>query len=123
MRLRFQKGDFLAVALVLLLAVAVGLLFLPQAGSEAAAVEIYMDGQLVKIIPLSEQVQFTVEGEYTNVIEVSGGKVAIIESSCPGMDCVHSGAISTTGRSLVCLPNGLEVRVVGTSGGVDFVVG
>ena len=122
MRLQFQKGDILAVALVIVLALAVGLLFLPRS-VEGAVVEIYHDGILVKTIPLSSQEAFMVAGDYTNVIGVSDGQVRITASDCPGMDCVHSGAISAAGRSLVCLPNGVEVRIVGLSGDVDFVVG
>ncbi len=123
MSLQFQKGDYAAIGLVLLLAVAVLLLFLPGQSAEAAVVEIYQDGKLVKTIPLSAEESCTVTGDYTNVITVSSGRVSITRSDCPGMDCVHSGSIASTGRSLVCLPNKVEVRVVGTSGDVDFVVG
>ena len=122
MRLKFQKGDGVAIVLVLLLALMVGLLFLPKS-AEGASVEIYHNGVLVKTISLAAREEFTLAGDYTNVIGVADGKVSILHSDCPGMDCVHSGAISAPGRSLVCLPNGLEVRIVGKSGDVDFVVG
>ncbi len=123
MRLQFQKGDFLAIGLVVLLAVSVALAFLPGGAAAPAAVEIYHNGQLVKTLSLSSEETFVLESTYTNVIAVSGGKASITQSDCPGMDCVHSGAISASGRSLVCLPNGVEVRIVGKSDGVDFVVG
>ena len=122
MRLKFQKGDIFAMVLVLALALAVGLLFLPKS-AEGASVEVYHNGELVKRIPLSAQEEFTLTADYINTIRVWEGQVSIIYSDCPGMDCVHSGAISSPGRSLVCLPNGVEVRIVGNSGDVDFVVG
>lgn len=122
MRLQFQKGDIFALGLVVVLALAVGLLFLPKS-TEGASVEIYHNGVLVKTIPLAAQEEFTLVGDYTNVIAVADGTVGIIHSDCPGRDCVYSGAISSPGRSLVCLPNGLEVRIVGKNGDVDFVVG
>ena len=122
MRLQFQKGDCLAIAAVALLAIVVALLFLPRS-AEGAAVEVYHDGVLVKTIPLSAQEEFTLVGDYTNVIRIADDRVAITHSDCPGMDCVHSGAVSSPGRSLVCLPNGVEVRIVGKTGDVDFVVG
>ena len=62
-------------------------------------------------------------GEYKNVITVSEGAISITASDCPGEDCVHSGAIRTSGRSIVCLPNEVEVRVVNAASDVDFVVG
>ena len=52
------------------------------------------------------------------------GAVAVTASDCPGNDCVHSGWISAAGRSIVCLPNRLEVRITGGAGdGVDAVTG
>ena len=123
MGLRFQKGDILAIAAVLLLAAAVFALFLPSRSTDAAVVEIYRNGQRLHAFPLNVDRQFTVEGDYTNVVTISGGKVAITESSCPGGDCVGCGWASSAGRSIVCLPNGVEIRIVGADSEVDFVVG
>ena len=123
MRLQFKKGDLVAIGLVVLLALVVGLCYLPKASEEAAAVEIYHNGKLVKTLSLSAQEEYVLTGEYTNVITVADGKASITSSDCPGQDCVHSGAISSSGRSLVCLPNGVEVRIVAKSDDVDFVVG
>lgn len=121
--LRFQKGDVLAVAGVLLLALLVFLLFLPKGNSPAAFAEIYQNGKLIKTVSLTEEQEFTVTGEYSNVIAVRDGKIAVINSDCPGEDCVDCGWVHTTGRSVVCLPNGLEIRVVARNSDVDFVVG
>lgn len=123
MRLRFQKGDLLAVAVTLLLAVAVFVLFLPRENSQATVAEIYLDGALIRQVSLSEDGEFTVTGDYENTVTVRDGKIAVTRSDCPGGDCVHSGWIGSRGRSLVCLPNRLEIRVVSASGDVDFAVG
>lgn len=123
MRLRFQKGDLLAVAVTLLLAAAVFVLFLPRENSQAAVAEIYLDGALIRQVSLSEDGEFTVTGDYENTVTVRDGKIAVTRSDCPGGDCVHSGWIGSRGRSLVCLPNRLEIRVVSASGDVDFAVG
>ena len=123
MRLRFQKGDFVAIVAVLALAAAVFALFLPSRNSSAAVVEIYRNGERLHSFPLNVDRQFTVTGDYTNVVTISGGKVAITESSCPGGDCVSCGWASSAGRSIVCLPNGVEIRIVGADSEVDFVVG
>lgn len=123
MGLKFQKGDWVAIAMVAVLAVFVAVLLLPRASQPAAKVEIYHQGQLVKTLSLDRDDSFTFVGKYTNVITVQDGKVSVSHSDCPGEDCVHSGKISAAGRSLVCLPNGVEVRIVGKADDVDFVVG
>lgn len=117
MQLRFQKWDMAVILGILALAAAVFLCFLPR--EQAAYAEIWQNGSLVRRVSLSDAQEFTVTGLYTNTVTVQNGKVAITASDCPGGDCVHSGW--TDSRSLVCLPNGVEVRVVG-SGGVDIAV-
>ena len=123
MRLQFQKGDWLAIAAVLMLAVLVAVAYLPKDTQSSGQVQIYQEGVLVHTMPLNGTDSYTVVGEYTNVIRVDHGTVSIVQSDCPGKDCVHSGEISASGRSLVCLPNSVEVRIVAVSSDVDFVVG
>lgn len=123
MRLRFQKGDLLAVAVTLALAAAVFFLFLPRETAEAAMAEIYLDGALIRQLPLDTPTEFEVAGDYHNTVTVRDGQIRITASDCPGEDCVHSGPISAAGRSIVCLPNRLEIRVVSGDNDVDFAVG
>lgn len=123
MHLRFQKWDIAVIAAVALLAVLIFALFLPKDTAAGAYAEIYRDGELIKTVSLSRNQTFTVEGKYSNTVTVRDGKIAVTESGCPGADCVHCGWISGTGRSIVCLPNGLEIRVVAGDSDVDFVVG
>ena len=106
---------------VVLAAVLVFAAFLPQ--TQGARAQVYLEGVLVDTLPLDGELTRQYAGRYTNTVRVSGGKVAVTASDCPGEDCVHSGGISAAGRSIVCLPNGLEIRVVGNDGDVDFVVG
>lgn len=121
--LRFRKGDWLAIALVVILAAAVMLCFLPGANDSAAYAQVYLDGQLIKTVSLQEDQTFLVEDQYANEITVADGRICFTDSNCPGLDCVHSGSIHRTGRSLVCLPNGVEIRVISGESDVDFVVG
>lgn len=120
--LRFRRGDLLAVAFVLLLAAAVAIGYLPKSGQTAECAEVYRDGELIRIMSLEEDQRFTIEAAYTNVIEVRDGKIGVAESDCPGADCVHSGFIGKPNRSIVCLPNAVELRIVADEADVDFVV-
>ena len=123
LRLTFRKGDLLAIALVAVLAAGLLAAFFPRSPSDSqGVVQVYQDGQLIRELSLSQDEIFQISGDYSNTVEISGGKVAIVETNCPGGDCAHSGWISTPGRSIVCLPNRVEIRVTGAAD-VDFVVG
>ena len=124
LKLSFKKGDWLAIVFVLILALSVAVFFLPKKNtSESQIVQIYQNNQLISEYPLDVTTDLLIEGEYCNTVQIREGKVAIIESDCPGADCVHSGWISTSGRSIVCLPNKVEIRIMGVLDEVDFVVG
>jgi hypothetical protein len=122
---KFKFGDFIAICLVFSLALIVFVGYLSLNKSvENAKVQIYHNNELLQEYPLNstDEIIYTVEGTYTNRIIIRDGEVYIEYANCPGTDCVHSGSISKPGRSLVCLPNKVEVRITGTSD-TDFVVG
>ncbi len=120
--LSFRKGDFWAIALVVLIGVITLLCFFPQnEPSENNTVQIFQDGQLLKELSLQEDQVVFVEGKYHNTITIQNGRVAVTESNCPGRDCVHSGWSDDASKVIVCLPNRVEIRIVG-SAEVDLVV-
>ena len=122
MKLTFCKADLLAIALVAVIAVLVSVVFWTSVSSEeGSTLVVYQEGEMIRELPLEEDTEFVVEGLYKNKVVVKDGKAFIEESDCPGTDCVHSGAIREAGRSIVCLPNRVELRIEGASE-VDFVV-
>ena len=122
MKLTFCKADFLAIAIVAVIAILVSVVFWTSIGEkEGSMVSVYQDGTLVREIPLDSDTEFVIEGAYENVVTIKDRKAAITKSDCPGTDCVHSGWIHEAGRSIVCLPNRVEIRIEGASE-VDFVV-
>ena len=123
-RLAFCKGDVVVISFVIVLAVLIGVLFLIWTGSDKGnTVVVYREGKKIQELPLDDDGEILIENNYTNKLEVKDGKAAIVESDCPGMDCVHSGWIKDKGRSLVCLPNRVEIRIEGEAESeVDFIV-
>ena len=122
MKLTFCKADIFAIAIVAVIAVLVSSIFWTSVGSdEGSVVSVYQAGSLIREIPLETDTEFVIVGDYENVITIKDGKAAITKSNCPGTDCVHSGWIHEAGRSIVCLPNRVELRIEGASE-VDFVV-
>ena len=122
MKLQFCKSDFFAIGMVAVAAILVSVIFWTSVGAEEGSMlSVYQEGALIKEFSLDSDVEFVIEGDYKNVVSIQNGKAAITESDCPGTDCVHSGWIHEAGRSIVCLPNRVELRIEGASE-VDFVV-
>lgn len=121
-RITFRRGDWLAVALVVLMIVGSAILFFPRSSAAASSVSVYLDGELIEQFPIDINREFDIAADYVNTLCIQDGKASIIQSDCPGTDCIHSGWISSPGRSIVCLPNRVEIRIIGSESDVDFVV-
>lgn len=124
-RLHFRKGDFLAVASVLFLALGLSLwLGIRALAADEVILQVYQNGELLRECSLAQDDSFLVEGEYSNRVRIQNGEVRVIASDCPGEDCVHSGGIRGAGRAIVCLPNRMELRLVGTAAAdIDITAG
>lgn len=48
-------------------------------------------------------------------VHISDGKVWVTEANCDDKTCEHTGKISRAGQSIVCLPNGIVVSIIGKS--------
>ena len=112
--LKFRRRDLIAIAFVLLAAAGIFVLFFIGGGDTA---RVYLNGVLKYELPLDTDAAVTVTGDYTNIIEVKDGAVAVTHADCPGGDCVNTGYIKK--GVIICAPNGLEVRI--GDGEVDAV--
>lgn len=122
--LRLKPGDFVIVALVLVLAAAVTIPFL-AGGSEALYAEIYQDEALVKRVLLTEGLHetVTIDGSVQNIIEIDDRTVRFSESTCPDKVCIRTGTLTRAGQTAVCLPNRVIVRLRGGEPEVDAIAG
>ena len=65
-------------------------------------------------------------GDYALTVEYAAGSARVLASGCPTQDCVHTGAVTRGGQSIVCLPARFILRLEGGAaedGGVDAVLG
>ena len=115
---RFRRGDLLAAAAVLLAALLAALALPGLTARQTDFAQIYQDGQLVRQVPLDVDQTFRIRGDYTNTVTVRDGQIAVTHSDCPTNDCVRQGW-RQDGGSIICLPNGVEIRL---SGGTDLVI-
>ena len=138
--LRPKPLDALVAAVVIALAVVTALLFPPPktGGGDQLTLVITVGGQEQSRTPMTQlpdgPVRIEGRGGYTLTLSPSysdlpfspewSGRVS--ESDCPGQDCVHSGAVSRAGQSIVCLPARIVVQLEGGAAaddGVDLVIG
>lgn len=120
---RFRKGDLLAVGFVLAAAILLTVFFwLHYSKTKATVAQIYLNGELVHEMPLDADAEYTVSGAYHNTVAVKNGKISVTFTDCPGGDCHKIGWIDSAGRSIVCLPNRMEIVIAGEAP-VDAVVG
>ncbi|MBQ7087781.1 MAG: NusG domain II-containing protein [Clostridia bacterium] len=118
-----KKADILILIAALVMAVGI-IMYFAQTEADGKTAIILKDGKEIMRIDLSlgGEKEYTVDGDYINHILVKDGSISVTESTCPGGVCVNSGSISEAGRSIVCLPNRVEIRITGSSD-VDVVVG
>ncbi len=129
-KLRPTVGDVLVGGAVLLLAVLCGL-WLRGGGEDGRTLSavVSIDGaEADRFLLVKEEERIYKSRGYTLHIRVeksgTGFSVAVTDSDCPGKDCVHTGAISRVGQSVVCLPARLSIQLTGTQdGSVDAVIG
>ena len=116
-----NKRDWLLCAAVALCALLLGGWLWFSAPADGGVAVVTRDGAVLARLPLDRDGSYTVEGAYQNVIRVADGAVYIESATCPGEDCVHQGAVSRPGGSLICLPNRVTVTIEG--GDADVIVG
>ncbi len=78
--------------------------------------KIYLNSKLVRTVSLNKDCEFKIKSEKDgekgyNIIRVKNGKISVIESDCKNQICVRHGAIDNDLLPIVCVPNGLVIRV------------
>lgn len=125
-RAQLAWGDLAVVLAVLVLAAASAAVALPDRAGEELTAVVTLDGEKVFSRPLAElaePAELPVEGPFPLTLELSAEGVRVVESSCPGEDCRHTGTISAAGEQIVCLPGRLVAAIEGASPSYDAVLG
>lgn len=121
--------DILVVLAVVALAAASALTVWPVRDSGSLTAVVTADGEeLDRFAPADLAAgprTYTYNG-YTLTVTAEDGGLRVSEADCPTQDCVHTGAISRSGQSIVCLPARIIIQLTGGQadpGGVDVVIG
>ncbi len=93
--------------------------------TQGSFVVVEVDQQEVARVPLSMDRVLHISGKLGETeVEIRDGKTRILRSPCKNKVCIKTGYIRYADRMAACIPNGVVVRVVGSSHReVDTVVG
>lgn len=125
-KLRPTLWDGVVAALVAALAIVTILCFYGRRTGAPQAVTITHRGALIQTIRLTgltETKTVAIDGDYHLEIQVDSGGVCVTRSDCPGQDCVHTGRITRSGQSIVCLPEQVVIQLTGGTSDADVVLG
>lgn len=121
--------DILVVLAVVALAAASALTVWPGRDSGSLTAVVTADGEeLDRFAPadLAAGPRTYTHNGYTLTVTAEDGGLRVSEADCPTQDCVHTGAISRSGQSIVCLPARIIIQLAGGQadpGSVDVVIG
>ena len=126
---KLRPGLWDALVVLVVAALAVGCAWTvwggQDRGTELTAV-VSVDGVETERLPLREAAgtERTIQaGGYTLRLRLTETEVWVESADCPTQDCVHTGAISRAGQSIVCLPAQVVISLVGAASDVDAVLG
>ena len=74
------------------------------------------DGAAARLVVLAAAARFLAGGPPQGHVFAAPGGVRVLESACPGQDCVHGGWVRRAGGRIICLPNRLVVSLRGSGG-------
>jgi len=128
-KLKIKLADYLIIAVILCLALGGVWLNLQTAiAAERKYAVIYVNNRQIAELSLSEResylytFNFGVQQEHTAIIEVQNGRIRMLpldDQLCPRAICSHTGWITYSYESIVCLPNQIMIVFTeSTSGSV-----
>ena len=107
--MKLRTGDFVAIAVIIVLAVAI--LIYPHVSANAGeTVNISRNGEEVLKLKLSEDREIELDGM---IIKISERKVMVSESDCHDLVCKKTRAISRSGEVIVCAPKRIFIEIKG----------
>ena len=126
--LRPTAWDGLVVLCVAALAIGLAVFQWRGGGQEDLTAAVSVDGVEIDRVSLERAAgERTYQaGDYALTVEYAAGSARVLASGCPTQDCVHTGAVTRGGQSIVCLPARFILHLEGGAaedGGVDAVLG
>ncbi len=108
----FKKSDLLLVLCVITLSVLLLFAFFISK-EKGAEITVKVGSQTLGMYSLREDREIPIITEHgSNTLVIEDGCAYIKDADCPDRLCTHTGKISETGESIVCLPHRVSVTVI-----------
>lgn len=120
-----RAGDIVIIIIFLAAILAISFIKPYLSGNSGAdTAEVTFGGEIIGIIPLSADGEYSFPQLAGMKFTVSDGTIFVSESDCSDHICVKSGRLSRPGEAAVCVPNRAAVTVRGSENenNVDAVV-
>jgi hypothetical protein len=121
---KVSKVDWILAVLILAASVVIFLSLSGKGSQAGASALLYCNGTLAGSYDLSHDRVVTQEaGGHKIQMEISAGRIHIVDSDCPRQICKHAGWISRPNQAIVCVPNKILIEIKGAAGagGCDAV--
>lgn len=117
-----KKRDIIVISIVCIASIMALIIFLTT-GKTGNYAHVYLNENEILEIPLNKDMKYVVNGNLCEIeIEVKNGKIGIIKNDCPDHTCIRMGFINNSSRTIVCVPNGITIKVDKKSSKVDVAV-
>lgn len=78
----------------------------------SSSIEIYVNGELYEEVSINKDKEIRIENNNGyNIVKIHDKGVEIIDASCPDKVCVHTGLIDKPSKSIVCIPNKVNIKI------------
>lgn len=119
------KNDIILVGVIIIVAVISFILFKVLDKSDNLTAMVYYDNTLVETIELSklseEVTVYKIDGENGEVIiEAKHNAIRIVHANCGQAYCENIGFSSRTSQPIICVPNKIYIKLVGSKAEVDI---
>lgn len=122
MRSRLKWGDFVIIAVVLLLAAALTAVLALGTTDGQLYAEVWQDDVLVERVKLTDETDRTIDLDGHNIIVLTGKTARVESADCHDQVCVRTGTLTRAGQVAVCLPNRVVLKIVGETSEIDAIV-
>lgn len=113
-----KKNDVLLIGILILAASSWwGISWWMGRGEAASQVQVWQNKVMVGTYPLASEDPVRIplgSALGYNELVIENGTVRMLKATCPDQVCVHTGAISKPGQTIVCLPNRVVIEITGS---------